>query len=222
LRTLAIRDAWFTDRLSHVARKDAATEMAGVLLVEIAELDALTKASSSAIKAFLTRRRDRFRPPSGKHPISLPRQCVFAGTINPTAGGYLKDPTGARRIWPVACHGTIDCEALERDRNQLWAEAAARFKAGEKWWLPPELEELATAEQAARFNEDAWKAPIVKWLGERQDTSIAEVLTHALKIARLDQNHSAEMRVSNLLTQLGFTKYRARKGSERENRYHKL
>ena len=62
----------------------------------------------------------------------------------------------------------------------------------------------------------------MKWLGERQDTSIAEVLTHALKIARLDQNHSAEMRVSNLLTQLGFTKYRARKGSERENRYHKL
>jgi predicted P-loop ATPase len=56
------------------------------------------KATSSAIKSFLTRRHDRFRPPYGKHTIRLPRQCVFAGTINPTAGGYLKDPTGARRL----------------------------------------------------------------------------------------------------------------------------
>ena len=58
-------------------------EMAGVLLVEIAEMEALTRASSSAIKAFITRRYDRFRPPYGKHPIRLLRQCVFAGTINP-------------------------------------------------------------------------------------------------------------------------------------------
>jgi predicted P-loop ATPase len=220
LRTLAIRDGWFTDRLSHVASKDAAQKMAGVLLVEIAELDALTKASSSAVKAFLTRRSDRFRPPYGKYPVRLLRQCVFAGTINPVAGGYLKDPTGARRIWPVACHGVIDREALERDRSQLWAEAVARFNVGANWWLEtPELEALATTEQALRFKEDAWKSPIIKWLGERQDVSLAEVLEHALKIAPRDQTHSAEIRVATILTQLGFTKYRARKGNQRENRY---
>ena len=49
-----------------------------------------------------------FRPPHGKHPINLQRQCVFAGTINPPVGGYLKDPTGNRRIWPVTCNGMID------------------------------------------------------------------------------------------------------------------
>ena len=111
-------------------------------------MDALTKATSSAIKAFLTRRRDRFRPPYGKHTINLPRQCVFAATINPTAGGYLKDPTGARRFWPVACRGMIDRDGLEKVRDQLWAEAVHRFKAGAPWWLEtPELEALATAEQ---------------------------------------------------------------------------
>ena len=86
LRTLAINDGWFTDRLNHVASKDAALEIAGVLIVEIAEMDALTKATSSAIKSFLTRRRDRFRPPYGKHTINLPRQCVFAPpSIRPQA-----------------------------------------------------------------------------------------------------------------------------------------
>jgi predicted P-loop ATPase len=147
LRTLAVRDAWFTDRLSHVASKDAAIEIAGVWLVEIAEMDALTRASSSAMKAFLTRRFDRFRPPWARHLIRLQRQSVFAGTINPPIGGYLKDATGARRFWPVACGGVIDRDGIERDRDQLWAEAAHRFKAGEKWWLEtPELEALAAAE----------------------------------------------------------------------------
>jgi predicted P-loop ATPase len=220
LRTLAVRDEWFSDRLSHVGSKDAILEMAGVLIFELSELDALTRTSSSSSKSFLTRRHDRFRPPYGKHPITQRRQCVFAGTINPPAGGYLKDPTSARRFWPVACRGMIDREGLERARNQIWAEAVHRYKAGAAWWLEtPELEALATAEQALRFKEDAWKGRILKWLGKRQDVSIAEVLEHALKIAPRDQTHSAEIRVATILTQLGFTKYRARKGNERENRY---
>ena len=173
LRTLAINDDWFTDRLSHLASKDAALETAGVLLVEIAEMDALTKATSSAIKSFLTRRRDRFRPPYGKHPINLPRQCVFAATINPPVGGYLKDPTGSRRFWPVACRGMIDRDGLEKVRDQLWAEAVHQYKAGAPWWLEtPELEALATAEQAARFVVDAWEEPIREWLGDRIDVGL--------------------------------------------------
>jgi putative DNA primase/helicase len=216
LRTLAIRDAWFTDRLSHISGKDVIMETIGVLLVEIAEMDALVRASSSAGKGFLTRRHDRFRPPYGKHPINLPRQCVFAGTINPPVGGYLKDPTGARRFWPVLCHGMIDRDGIERDRDQLWAEAIVRFKAGAKWWLETlELEALATAEQAARFKSDAWKEPIEKWLGKRKDIGVSEVLAGALKIPPREQTRSAEMRVAAILTELGFVKCRPRRNGRR-------
>src|SRR5260221_8562658 len=76
LRTLARRDEWFSDRLSHVASKDAMLEVAGVWLIEIAEMDALTRATSSTMKRFLTHRHDRYRPPYGRHMTSLPRQCV--------------------------------------------------------------------------------------------------------------------------------------------------
>jgi predicted P-loop ATPase len=220
LRALVKNDAWFTDRLSHVASKDAALELAGVQLVEIAEMDALTKATSSAIKSFLTRRRDRFRPPYGKHPIALPRQCVFAATINPPAGGYLKDPTGARRFWPVACRGMIDRDGLENVRDQLWAEAVHRFKAGEAWWLEtPELEALATAEQAARFVVDAWDEPIREWLGDRVDVGLFEVLEHALGLAPEHWTQSAQKRVIAVLTRMGFTKCRPRTPEGRKNRY---
>jgi predicted P-loop ATPase len=219
LRTLAIRDDWFTDRLSQIGSKDAALETAGVLIVEIAEMDALTKATASAIKSFLTRRHDRFRPPYGRHTIRLLRQCVFAGTINPPVGGYLKDPTGGRRFWPVVCRGMIDRDGLERDRDQLWAEAVHRYRAGAKWWLPPELEPLATAEQAARFKTDVWTQPIKEWLGRRTDVSVGEVLEGALKIKPRDQSHSAGIRVSNILTAMGFGQYLARRGSKRQRRY---
>jgi predicted P-loop ATPase len=220
LRTLVKNDSWFTDRLSHVASKDAALEIAGVQLVELAEMDALAKATSSAIKSFLTRRRDRFRPPYGKHPIALPRQCVFAATINPAVGGYLKDPTGARRFWPVACRGVIDRDGLEEVRDQLWAEAVHRFKADETWWLEtPELEALATAEQAARFVVDAWEEPIHDWLGDRTEVGLLELLEQALGFDPKQCPQSAQKRVVGILTKIGFTKRRPRTPEGRKQRY---
>jgi putative DNA primase/helicase len=220
LRTLAIQDDWFTDRLSHLASKDAALELAGVLLVEIAEMDALIRATSSTAKSFLTRRVDRFRPPYGKHPINLPRQCVFAATINPPVGGYLKDPTGSRRFWPATCHGTIDRDGLEKVRDRLWAEAVHQYKAGASWWLEtPELEALATAEQAARFVVDAWEEPIREWLGDRIDVSLWEVLEHALGLAREHWTQSAQKRVVGILTSMSFEKRRPRTAEGRQQRY---
>jgi predicted P-loop ATPase len=224
LRTLAIRDDWFTDRICHVASKDAALEIQGKLIIELGELDALIKASTSASKSFLTRRIDSFRPPYGKHTISLPRQCVFAGTINPETGGYLKDPTGARRIWPVKCHGGIDREGLKRYLDQIWAETVVRYEKGYPWWLEtPELEALATAEQAARFVRDPWHATVAEFIDDRKDVSIAEVMIGALHYdpkAQKGWPQTAYNRVSKILTSMGFTtKSRVRKGDEREWRY---
>src|SRR5262249_45914914 len=141
------------------------------------------------------------------------------------AGGYLKDPTGARRYWPVTCHGMIDRDGLEKVRDQLWAEAVHRYKAGEPWWLEtPELEALATAEQAARFVIDPWEAHICEWVGERSDVSILEVLEQALGLAAHECTQSAQNRVAKILTnhRLGFSKYRPNRADGRKRRYQRL
>jgi predicted P-loop ATPase len=214
---------WFTDRLSNLQSKDAAQEASGVLIIEIAEMDALIKATSSAAKAYISRRKDRFRPPYGKHPIALLRQCIFAGTINPPVGGYLKDPTGARRFWPVLGHGMIDLDGLKQARDQLWAEAVHRYMAGEKWWLEtPELEALAEAEQALRFIVDPWAEIIRKWFGSRADASISEILQQALGFPHKEWTKAAERRVGAILTSMGFVTHRPRKGNkDRERRYYR-
>ena len=192
-----------------------------MLLMEIAEMHALEKASSSASKGYLTQKYDRYRPPYGKHLATLPRQCSFVGTINPPATGYLKDPTGSRRIWPVTCVGMVDRDGVERDRDQLWAEAVARYNAGAKWWLEtPELEALATAEQAARFKRDLWHEPIEKWLGKRKEVGVAEVLKQALGIDPTGASRSAEMRVASILTNMGFVRCRPnKKDGDRRRKY---
>jgi putative DNA primase/helicase len=135
-------------------------------------------------------------------------------------GGYLKDPTGARRVWPFTCHGTVDRDGLEKMRDQLWAEAVHRFKSGAPWWLEtPELEALATAEQTARFVVDAWEAPIREWLGDRTDTTIWELLEHALGLPREAWTQGAQNRVAAILTRLSFGRHRPRTPNGRQNRY---
>lgn len=236
LRTLG--EPWFTDRLSDLGSKDAAMETKGVWIIEIAELDTMSRSEVGTVKAFMTRTVDRFRPPYGKRLVDLPRECVFAGSVNPE-GGYLKDATGGRRFWPVLC-GSIDLAALARDRDQLWAEACERYRAGDSWWLQTrELEALAGEEQSARYQGDAWDNLICGYVegGTNRagnsyrdqtvdcgndglsDVSIAEILQHALNIEKgrwtqLDQN-----RVVRCLTSMGFERYRARRGASREWRY---
>jgi predicted P-loop ATPase len=222
LRALAVRDVWFTDRLSHVGSKDAAIELAGVWIIEIAELNALLRAATSSQKAFLSRQDDRYRPPWAKHTIRQRRSSIFVGTINPPANGYLSDPTGARRLWPVACLGAIDVDGLRQARDQLWAEAVHLFKAGKPWWLEtPKLEALATVEQDARYVVNVLEEPIRAWIGDRTKIKIKDVIKHVFGFADPRQRSARDyQRVVDVLTRMEFTKRRPR-GSDgkRENWY---
>jgi excisionase family DNA binding protein len=209
---------WFTDCISKFGTKDSAVEVAGVWIMEISELDALTRATNSAIKGFVSRRVDRYRPPYGKYLTDQPRQCVLWGTINP-AGGYLIDPTGARRFWPVACN-SVDLFALIRDRDQLWAEAFVRYQAGQPWHLEtPELEALAAAEQAARYTLNVWEDRVCVWLAAKYDVSVGEVLVGALGIQEAGSSRTARNRIADILGANGFKKYRV--GKRRTRRYHR-
>ncbi|MGF1660556.1 MAG: VapE domain-containing protein [Rubrimonas sp.] len=237
-------EEWFTDELPELGSKDAAIHMQGVWIVEIAELDAIGRAEVSRIKAFLTRTTDRFRPPYGRYTVEVPRQCVFAGTVNPDT--YLRDETGNRRFWPLRC-GAIDIAALARDRDQLWAEAVHRFRAGAIWWIDdPALLTEARDAQAARYQADAWDARIDRWLTHERrsvnrghagwddwreeeveratpirDVSVGEILEGALGIEPAKWTKSDQMRVGAWLKSRNWERYRRRTGDAREWRHRK-
>jgi predicted P-loop ATPase len=176
----ALAHPWFTDRISKPGSKDSSMEVAGVWLIEWAELDALFKVGTSTSKSFITRRHERFRPPYGTHLADYPRQCVFAGSINPM-GGYLTDPTGARRFWPIRC-GVIDLEALRRDRDQLWAEAVVRYRDGARGTLRrPNLKPWPPPSRSCGSRwMPGWKRPSTGWLGATTSVSARCWLAHSV------------------------------------------
>jgi len=209
---------WFTDELAELGTKDAAMQIRGAWGIEIAELSSMTRGEVERIKAFITRRVDRFRPSYGRRVIEAPRQCVFVGSTNSEA--YLKDDTGGRRFWPIEC-GAIDVAAVQRDRDQLWAEAVALHHKGVKWWLT-NGDDVAAAqrEQEDRYASDPWAEDIENFVEDKDDVSVAEVLRRVIdkpqeRWTQVDQN-----RVAACLRALGFK--RAQRRPARKRRYYRV
>jgi putative DNA primase/helicase len=155
---------WFGDNISSFKGKDAVEGMQGVWIMELSELQAFGKAEIEHVKSFISRAEDRMRPAYARRVETFKRRCIFIGTTNDTE--YLKDETGNRRFWPVQCEiEKINISALEKEVDQLWAEAVAMWQKGEKLYLDKtEQEVIAQEEQSSRYADDVWKERIEHWL----------------------------------------------------------
>lgn len=199
-------DQWFTDHLPDLTSKDALIQLRGVWCIEISELATLGRADIKKINQFLTSRVDRYRDPYGRVVADFPRACVFAGTVNPGAGGYLKDETGARRFWPLAINESIDLGAVAGNRDQIWAEALHRYRAGEPWYL--DRSELMTAAQAAtmeRFASDPWQEKIEDFVKRREEVTMEDIFRMALRVDDVSKwNPQDQNRIARCLAFAGW------------------
>jgi predicted P-loop ATPase len=210
---------WFSDDLAELGTKDAAMQVRVAWGIEIAELASMTRPEIERVKAFITRKVDRFRPSYGRRVIEVPRQSVFIGSTNSDA--YLKDETGGRRFWPIRCGGSIDLKAIQRDRGQFWAEAVAQLKAGAPWWIVDTgMVNLVRDEQAARYVDDPWQEPIAQFVRSQTDVSVGEVLSNLL-IERGRWTQADQNRVARCLKVLGWERYRGARPL-REWRYRRV
>jgi len=217
LRILA--EPWFTDEIADLGSKDAALQTRGVWVIEIAELDSMSRSEVGRIKAFMSRAIDRFRPPYGKRLITSPRQCVFAGSVN--HGTYLRDETGGRRFWPVECKAAvIDTDGLAMVRDQLWAEATYLYFEGKPWWLDSvSLNRDAAEEQAERYEGDPWDELILNWVEGRESVSIPEILTNCIEKKTEMWTQMDRNRVARCLKANGWKRFYARERGRREWRF---
>lgn len=204
----ALAGNWFCDTSLDFRSKDAMASLQGVWIYELGELDSLQKRESSTVKAFLSRKEDRFRPAFGKNVVERKRETVFVGTTNDKE--FLADPTGSRRFWPVPTD-KVDLAGLEAARDQLWAEAVVAFEAGERWWLEGESEEKLAGSSEPYRQVDAWEEPIEAWIEDRDiGWSITELLSECLEIPKERQTMSTAKRAAAILNRQGCVKARSR------------
>jgi putative DNA primase/helicase len=205
-----IGGAYFAEMDESVSNYRAfAEQLQGKWLVEIAELDSFNRAEVTRVKSILTNRVDRFRPSYGRHAKDHPRQCIFAGTTN--RDDWNRDETGARRFWPISC-GEIDLEAIRLHRDQLFAEAVHRYKAGESWWEMPAEE--TKDEQESRYAEDPWLEIIKEFLLGKSSILVNELLLDCLKFNKDRIGKQDQMRVATCLRRMDWVKKKERIGND--------
>jgi predicted P-loop ATPase len=155
IRTLA-GDDFFSDQNIIGARdKEIQEQLSGVWMHEIADMTGMKKADVEHVKSFASRQVDRARPAYGRVVERKPRRSIDWATTNDEE--YLQSQTGNRRFWPLACGGSIDIDALSRDRLQLLGEAAHYEAEGESLVLDEALWPEAKIEQERRRVRHPWE-----------------------------------------------------------------
>lgn len=182
-------------------------QMKGKWILEFAELAAIRRSEVEMVKAIITTQIDRVRLPYRRDAEEHPRRCVLAATVNPQEeAGYLTDPTGNRRFWPVLC-SRIAIDKLAIHRDQLWAEATHRYKAGEHWWLENGEREHAKQEQGKRVSIDPWQDHLRLLIDKTKLYSSVELLA-MLEVKKDRQTQSDKIRVAKAMTALGWEQKR--------------
>lgn len=157
---------WFSDSFNTFQGTTAFEQLQGAWIIEIAELSAFKKSEVEAIKQFVTKRKDDYRPAYGRATETFKRQCVFYGTTNNME--FLKDPTGNRRFWPILCEQRPILKDVSRDLplevDQLWAQAVHLYHTGEKLYLTKEIEEQAKLVQEMHSEKDERVGMILEYL----------------------------------------------------------
>lgn len=226
VRALAGPD-WYAEAQESPQHKDFYQSLVGKWIVEIGEMSSFSKAEASVVKQAITRASDYYRPSYGHTAQDYPRSCVFVGTTNQCR--YLRDPTGARRFYPVEAN-ECQVEAIAGIRDQLWAEATHRYHNGWPYWqTPPGAED----EQEDRFEADSWDDVIGEWLdggcgvdkypmtwtaGNGQpveECTVTDVLAWAIGAETAKHTRADQTRVGQILAHRKWRPSRPKRGGRR-------
>lgn len=211
LRLLCPFPDWFSDTPIDLGRAgaDKYQVLRGKWIVEIPELDGFRGKDSRSIKSFISSPVDNYRKSFGKKNEDVPRQCVFAGSTNESH--YLQDRTGNVRFWPVRIQ-RARFDEVERDRDQLWAEAVSYYIDGCAWHITDEQTQAAAARETERRQEDdPWMGALITWFQSPYGRALClagvttgQILGMALSLPEERKGRSEETRLGILLRDLGF------------------
>lgn len=161
---------WFSDGLTieDMAYAKNAENLKGFWILELSELSGLKKSEAEAVKSFVSRQVDNYRPAYGRYLVSNPRQCILVGTVNGN-DGFLRDMTGNRRFWVVSITGKAKkriWDMSDDERDQIWAEAKVIWDNGESLYLPENIEKISEEKQIEALEIDSREGIVSEYLAK--------------------------------------------------------
>jgi predicted P-loop ATPase len=204
LRTLCPNDDWFSDDFPLDADSKEIIECtAGKWIIEAGELSGIRKAQTEHMKLLMSKQWDGpVRMAYARLPIEVPRQFITVGTTNSRT--YLKDETGSRRFWPMLVK-EFDLAGIAKVRDQVWAEANQREKAGESIRLVKDLYSMAAFQQERRRIEDPWEVEIESLFPvDKKARAWPELIWETLHIQKEKRDERSWERILKIMTRLGF------------------
>lgn len=197
-RCLAIRDEYFTDSVLNLGDVRLTGEQnRGKWIVEVPELNGMSKRSIESVKAGITRQVDEFRGAYCRRTEVFPRRVVFIGTTN--EADFIRERTGgARRFLPVLCgieraEKTVFDEKFPAAIRQAWAEVRTLMRTGDVRFstvLTPEMEIEAVAQRSRFVEEDPCVQKVLAYLPANTNRPICtfEILDKALHLEKTKAN----------------------------------
>jgi len=217
---------FFRDTKIAIGTTEGARILQGAFVYEWGEMSAMSGRDIGDVKDYITRICDDYRHLYEEDITSHPRRCIFGGTTN--SYEYLLDKSGARRFLCVRV-GIPDIDALIRDRDQLWAEAVARFRDGEKWHVTDPVEAaIIQRHQGLRAVADLWELRIVELVEHLPEVSTEAI---AIRLGLLTPDGIGKLspgstrRIAEIMPRLGFEGgggIRVKYGTRRVRGYRRL
>lgn len=165
----ALGAPWHVETTHSTDNKDFYLLLAQNVIVEFSEGDIFDRTSVKKLKAEITKTEDQVRPPYERGIIRFKRSCVFAVTSNELE---LKDSTGNRRWLPVTLLKPADIDWIEKNRDQLYAEAYHRaIVLGESTWeYPKSLGSL----QDSHIEWSDYDEKVINWISNISNEELEE------------------------------------------------
>ena len=203
---------------------DFMRELRGLWLAELSELDSLRGREASTVKRLLSAPADRFVQKYALHAETYPRRAVACASTN--EADYWQDPTGARRLVPIAC-GEIRVDLIAANRLQWFAEALHLFRAGATWH---EFPAAILEAQEARQHVDPWEDVLRDTMANGRKTGLdgqgrepwpagwissATIMRDWLHLEPHQQGQASGVRLGKVMRRLGYKPRRSTSGDAR-------
>lgn len=137
---------YYTDSIDFSKKRDAELYLTRFALINIDEFDQVSERHQGFLKHLLQKPVVNVRKPHASQVEAMKRYASFIATSNHS--DLLNDPSGSRRFICVKVTGVID-NTQPIHYEQVYAQAVAALKRGERYWLTHEEEVVQMAANEA-------------------------------------------------------------------------